>query len=49
MAGPPTVLFAFSTADDDFHAADECFRVHRLHEALEAWARYRTILGEARA
>ncbi len=44
-----TVFFSFSTADEDFHAPNEFFRVHRLHEGLEAWARYWTILGEVRA
>jgi len=29
----------FSTADEDFHAPNEFFRLHRLHEGLEAWAR----------
>jgi acetylornithine deacetylase/succinyl-diaminopimelate desuccinylase-like protein len=44
--GLETVFFSFSTADEDFHAPNEFFRVHRLHEGLEAWARYWTILGE---
>jgi len=44
-----TVFFSFSTADEDFHAPNEFFRIHRLHEGLEAWARYWTMLGEARA
>jgi acetylornithine deacetylase/succinyl-diaminopimelate desuccinylase-like protein len=44
-----TVFFSFSTADEDYHAPNEFFRVHRLHEGLEAWARYWDILGEARA
>ena len=44
-----TVFFSFSTADEDFHAANEFFRIHRLHEGLEAWARYWTMLGEASA
>jgi acetylornithine deacetylase/succinyl-diaminopimelate desuccinylase-like protein len=44
-----TVFFSFSTADEDFHAPNEFFRVHRLHEGLEAWARYWELLGEARA
>jgi acetylornithine deacetylase/succinyl-diaminopimelate desuccinylase-like protein len=43
-----TVFFSFSTADEDFHAPNEFFRVHRLHEGLESWARYWTLLGEAR-
>jgi len=47
--GLDTVFFSFSTADEDFHAPNEFFRVHRLHEGLEAWARYWTILGEAGA
>ena len=46
--GLATVFFSFSTADEDFHAPNEFFRVHRLHEGLEAWARYWTILGEVR-
>ena len=47
--GLDTVFFSFSTADEDFHAPNEFFRVHRLHEGLEAWARYWAILGEAGA
>jgi acetylornithine deacetylase/succinyl-diaminopimelate desuccinylase-like protein len=41
-----TVFFSFSTADEDFHAPNEFFRVARLHEGLEAWARCWSILGE---
>ena len=44
-----TVFFSFSTADEDFHAPNEFFRVRRLHEGLEAWARYWDILGEVPA
>ena len=44
-----TVFFSFSTADEDFHAPNEFFRVHRLCEGLEAWARYWDILGEVNA
>jgi acetylornithine deacetylase/succinyl-diaminopimelate desuccinylase-like protein len=47
--GLDTVFFSFSTADEDYHAPNEFFRVHRLHEGLEAWARYWEILGDARA
>ena len=47
--GLDTVFFSFSTADEDFHAPNEFFRVHRLHEGLEAWARYWEILGETSA
>jgi acetylornithine deacetylase/succinyl-diaminopimelate desuccinylase-like protein len=42
-----TVFFSFSTADEDYHAPNEFFRVHRLHEGLEAWARLWEILGRA--
>jgi acetylornithine deacetylase/succinyl-diaminopimelate desuccinylase-like protein len=44
--GLDTIFFSFSTADEDFHAPNEFFRVHRLHEGLEAWARCWAILGE---
>jgi acetylornithine deacetylase/succinyl-diaminopimelate desuccinylase-like protein len=44
-----TVFFSFSTADEDYHAPNEFFRIHRLHEGLEAWARYWQLLGETRA
>jgi acetylornithine deacetylase/succinyl-diaminopimelate desuccinylase-like protein len=46
--GLDTVFFSFSTADEDYHAPNEFFRVHRLHEGLEAWARYWDILGDSR-
>jgi acetylornithine deacetylase/succinyl-diaminopimelate desuccinylase-like protein len=40
VLGIDTVFFSFSTADEDFHSPNEFFRVSRLHEGLEAWARY---------
>jgi len=43
--GLDTVFFSFSTADEDFHAPNEFFRLHRLHDGLEAWARLLDILG----
>ena len=46
LMGLECVYFSFSTADEDYHAPNEYFRVHRLHEGLEAWARYWHILGE---
>ena len=46
--GLSTVFFSFSTADEDYHAPNEFFRIHRLNEGLEAWARYWTILGATR-
>jgi acetylornithine deacetylase/succinyl-diaminopimelate desuccinylase-like protein len=47
--GIDTVFFSFSTADEDFHAPNEFFRLHRLDQGLEAWARLWNILGEASA
>lgn len=41
-----TVFFSFSTADEDYHAPNEFFRIHRLHEGLAAWAHFWTLLGE---
>jgi acetylornithine deacetylase/succinyl-diaminopimelate desuccinylase-like protein len=49
MLGLDTVYFSFSTGDEDFHAPNEFFRVHRLHEGLAAWARLWNILGGAGA
>jgi acetylornithine deacetylase/succinyl-diaminopimelate desuccinylase-like protein len=43
--GIDTVFFSFSTADEDYHAPNEFFRVHRLHEGLAAWARCLALLG----
>jgi acetylornithine deacetylase/succinyl-diaminopimelate desuccinylase-like protein len=40
-----TVFFSFSTADEDYHAPNEFFRVHRLDEGLAAWARCLALLG----
>ena len=40
LLGIDTVFFSFSTTDEDFHSPNEFFRVHRLHEGLEAWARF---------
>jgi acetylornithine deacetylase/succinyl-diaminopimelate desuccinylase-like protein len=45
LMGLDTLFFSFSTADEDYHAPNEFFRIHRLHEGLEAWARYWEILG----
>lgn len=40
-----TVFFSFSTADEDYHAPNEFFRVHRLYEGLDAWAHLWHLLG----
>ena len=45
LMGLDTVYFSFSTGDEDFHAPNEFFRVHRLHEGLAAWARLWANLG----
>lgn len=34
------VFFSFSTADEDFHAPNEFFRIQRLYDGLKAWALY---------
>ena len=44
--GVDTVFFSFSTADEDFHAPNEFFRLNRLGEGLEAWARLWMRLGQ---
>ncbi|MBI5879752.1 MAG: dipeptidase [Chloroflexi bacterium] len=45
ILGIDTVFFSFSTADEDFHAPNEFFRVQRLHDGLQAWALYWDTLG----
>ena len=45
LMGLDTVYFSFSTGDEDFHAPNEFFRVHRLHEGLAAWTRLWDLLG----
>ena len=44
--GAETVFFSFSTADEDYHAPNEFFRLKRLDEGLAAWIRYWQLLGE---
>ncbi|HEV2671186.1 MAG TPA: dipeptidase, partial [Gemmatimonadales bacterium] len=46
VMGLETLYFSFSTGDEDFHAPNEFFRVHRLHEGLAAWARLWELLGK---
>ncbi len=45
LLGIDTVFFSFSTADEDFHAPNEFFRVQRLYDGLTAWAMYWARLG----
>lgn len=47
--GLDTVFFSFSTADEDYHAPNEFFRLHRLREGLHAWAHLLTILATSEA
>jgi acetylornithine deacetylase/succinyl-diaminopimelate desuccinylase-like protein len=41
-----TVFFAFGVGDEDIHSPNEFFRVSRLYEGLEAWARLWARLGQ---
>src|SRR5215468_125443 len=43
--GAETVFFSFSTADEDYHAPNEFFRLRRLKDGARAWARYWQELG----
>ena len=49
VMGLATVYFSFSTGDEDFHAPNEFFRLHRLHEGLAAWTHLWAALGERAA
>ncbi|MEZ5832634.1 MAG: dipeptidase [Dongiaceae bacterium] len=44
--GAETVFFSFSTADEDYHAPNEFFRLQRLDDGLKAWIRYWELLGQ---
>jgi acetylornithine deacetylase/succinyl-diaminopimelate desuccinylase-like protein len=43
--GAETVFFSFSTADEDYHAPNEFFRLQRVDDGLKAWIRYWELLG----
>jgi len=45
LLGIYTVFFSFSTADEDFHAPNEFFRLQRLEEGLLAWAKFWELAG----
>ncbi|HET6620019.1 MAG TPA: dipeptidase [Dongiaceae bacterium] len=47
--GAETVFFSFSTADEDYHAPNEFFRLQRLDDGLKAWIRYWELLGQRKA
>lgn len=40
-----TIFFSFSTADEDYHAPNEFFRLSRLKDGLQAWVLYLDELG----
>ena len=44
--GVDTVFFSFSTADEDYHAPNEFFRLSSFRTGLVAWARLLTRLGD---
>jgi acetylornithine deacetylase/succinyl-diaminopimelate desuccinylase-like protein len=42
-----TLLFSFSTADENLHAPDEFFRIERLEEGVAAWTELWRLLAES--
>lgn len=46
VLGIDTVYFSFSTADEDFHAPNEFFRLSRFRDGLAAWAAYWRMAGQ---
>ena len=46
VLGIDTVYFSFSTADEDFHAPNEFFRLSRLWDGLAVWADFWRTAGE---
>jgi acetylornithine deacetylase/succinyl-diaminopimelate desuccinylase-like protein len=44
-----TFFFSFSTADEDFHAPNEFFRLSRFRDGIHAWIRYWEAAGEGTA
>ena len=44
--GLDTVMFSFSTADEDFHAPNEFLRLSALDEGFDAWVRILRIVGQ---
>jgi acetylornithine deacetylase/succinyl-diaminopimelate desuccinylase-like protein len=44
--GLDTLLFSFSSSDEGFHGPNEFFRLSRLHEGTDAWARLLDLLAE---
>jgi acetylornithine deacetylase/succinyl-diaminopimelate desuccinylase-like protein len=44
--GLETLLFSFSSSDEGFHGPNEFFRLSRLREGTDAWARLLDLLAE---
>jgi len=44
--GLDTIMLSFSTADEDFHAPNEFFRLSAIDDGVAAWVRLLRILGE---
>jgi acetylornithine deacetylase/succinyl-diaminopimelate desuccinylase-like protein len=49
VLGLKTLLFSFSTADENLHAPNEFFRLRRLDEGLRAWAELWRLLANGAA
>lgn len=49
VLGIETVFFSFSTADEDFHAPNEFFRLSSFRDGLTAWTRCFEFLGRQTA
>ncbi|UCG84991.1 MAG: M20/M25/M40 family metallo-hydrolase, partial [Gemmatimonadota bacterium] len=47
--GVDTVMFSFSTADEDFHAPNEFFRLSSIDDGLRAWIALFRLMGETSA
>jgi acetylornithine deacetylase/succinyl-diaminopimelate desuccinylase-like protein len=43
--GLETLLFSFSSSDEGFHGPNEFFRLSRLHDGTDAWARLLDLLA----
>lgn len=46
LLGLDTVFFGFATADEDYHAPDEFFRLERFRDGLKGWASLLRRLGQ---
>lgn len=44
--GVDTIMFAFSTVDEDYHAPNEFFRLRRFKDGMRAWVMYLNALQD---